>query len=145
MVAMIHGRLDRQDGVQVVAILLHAMSVNVGGILDGNELPVRQLCDVLHHSGHGQVYCSGDSAVAGMTLMCAAILTVEQICVDGDGSVAGVQKEQLIGQREKILAAVFEYGNHVLIQQSATVEFRELFCGHVCTHVQAGCEFIRTG
>lgn len=43
MVAMIHGRLDRQDGVQVVAILLHAMSVNVGGILDGMQVYMRYL------------------------------------------------------------------------------------------------------
>lgn len=78
---MIHRRLDWQDGVQVVAILLHAMSVNVGGILDGNVLPVRQLCDVLHHSGHGKVYCSGDGAVTGMTLMGAAIFAVKQVGV----------------------------------------------------------------
>ena len=107
LVAMIHRRLDWQDGVQVIAVLLHTMSVNVGGILNGNELPVRQLCDMLHHSGHSQVYCSGDGAVAGMTLMCAAILTVEQIGVDCDGSVTDIQKEQFIGQREKILAGIF--------------------------------------
>lgn len=87
---MIHCRLDWQDGVQVVAVLLHTMSVNVGGVLNSDELPVRQLRDVLHHSGHGQVYCSGDGAVAGMTLMCAAILTVEQIGVDGDSSVTDI-------------------------------------------------------
>ena len=121
------------------------MSVNVGGVLNGDELPVHQLCDVFHHSGHGKMYRCGNRAVAGMALMGAPILTVEQIGVDRDGSVTGVQKEQFIGQREKILAAVFEYGNHVLIQQTSMIEFRELFCSHVCTHVQAGCEFIRTG
>ena len=103
LVAMIYCRLDRQDGVLIVAVPLHTMSVNVGGILNGNELPVRQLRNVLHHSGHGQVYYSGDGAVTGMTLMCAAILTVEQIGVDGDSSVTDVQKEKFIGQREKFL------------------------------------------
>lgn len=34
---------------------------------------------------------------------------------------------------------------HVLIQQPAMVEFRELLCGHVFAHVQLGCDFIRTG
>ena len=142
---MIHRRLDWQDGVQVVAVLLHAVFVDVRGILDGNELPVRQFRDVLHHSGHGQVYCSGDGAVAGMTLMCAAILAVEQIGVDRDGSVTDVHEKQFIGQREKVLAVAFEYRNHVLIQQSATVEFGNLLHSHVLAHVQLGCDFIRTG
>ena len=54
------------------------------------------------------MYCSGDGAVTGMALMGTAILTVEQIGVDGDGPMTDVQEEQLIGQREKILAGVFE-------------------------------------
>ena len=36
---MIHCRLDWQDGVQAVAVLLHTMSINVGGILNDDELP----------------------------------------------------------------------------------------------------------
>lgn len=77
--------------------------------------------------------------------MGTTVFTVEQIGVDGDDPVTDVQEEQLIGQREKILAGVFEDGNHVLIQQPAMVEFRELLCGHVFAHVQLGCDFIRTG
>ena len=42
--------------------------------------------------------------------MCPTIFTVEQVSVDGDGPVTDIQEEQLIGQREKILAGVFEDG-----------------------------------
>ena len=43
--------------------------------------------------------------------MGTTVFTVEQIGVDGDDPVTDVQEEQLIGQREKILAGVFEDGN----------------------------------
>ena len=49
------------------------------------------------------MYCRGNRAAAGMTLMCAAILTVEQIGVDRDSSVTDIHKKQFIGQREKFL------------------------------------------
>ena len=92
------------------------MFVNVGCVLNGNELLVYQLCDMLYHCGHSEVYCSRDGAVAGMALMGTAILTVEQIGVDSDCPVTDVQEEQFIGQGEKILAGVFKYGSHMLIQ-----------------------------
>ena len=77
--------------------------------------------------------------------MRAAVFAVEQIGVDGDGSVTDIQKEQFIGQREKILAGIFEYRNHVSIQQSAMVEFGKPLRRHIFAHVQLGCDFFRTG
>ena len=77
--------------------------------------------------------------------MRAAVFTVEQVGVDRDGSVTNIQKEPSIGQREKILVGVFEYRNHVLIQQSAAVEFGNLLRSHIFAHVQLGCDFIHTG
>ena len=77
--------------------------------------------------------------------MCPTIFAVEQVGVDRDGSVTDVQEKQFIGQREKVLAVAFEHRNHVLIQQSATVEFGNLLHSHVLAHVQLGCDFIRTG
>ena len=56
-----------------------------------------------------------------------------------------VQEEEFIGQREKILAGVFEYGNHVLIQQTSMIEFGNPLRSHIFTHVQVGCEFINNG
>ena len=41
MVAMIYCRLDRQDGVLIVAVSLHAMLVNIGFVFNRNELLVR--------------------------------------------------------------------------------------------------------
>ena len=70
----------------------------------------------------------GNRAVAGMALMRAAVLTVEQVDVDRDGTVTNVQEKEFIGSREKILAGVCEYRNHLLIQQPSMIEFRELFC-----------------
>lgn len=138
-------QISDEGALYSIAVLLHTMSVNVRGILDGNELPVRQLRDVFHHRGHGKMYRCGNCAVAGVALMRAAILTVEQVGVDGDGPVTDIQKEQFIGQREKILVGVFEYRNHVLIHQSATVEFGNPFRSHVLAHVQLECDFFRTG
>ena len=77
--------------------------------------------------------------------MSSAIFAVEQVGVDRDGPVTDVQEKQFIGQREKVLAIAFEYRNHVLIQQSATVEFGNLLHSHVLAHVQLGCNFICTG
>lgn len=77
--------------------------------------------------------------------MGASIFTVEQVGVDGDGSVTEMQEEQFIGQREEILPGTFAHWNQVLIQQSTTAEFQELFLSHVLAHVQFGCDLIRTG
>ena len=135
LLAMIHRHLNWQDGVLVVAVSLHTFAVYMVGLPYRDKLPVHQLCDVLHYCGHGQVYCSGDGAVTGMALMSTAILTIKQIGVDGDGTMTDVQKEQFIGQREEILAGALEYRNHVLIQQSAMVEFDNLLHGHIFAHV----------
>lgn len=54
------------------------------------------------------MYCRGNRAAAGMALMSSAIFTVEQVGVDRDSSVTDIHKKQFIGQREKILAGVFE-------------------------------------
>jgi hypothetical protein len=39
----------------------------------------------------------GNRAVAGMALMRAAVLTVEQVDVDRDGTVTNVQEKEFIG------------------------------------------------
>lgn len=77
--------------------------------------------------------------------MGASIFTVEQISIDGDGSVTEIQEEQFIGQREKILPGIPAHWNQMLIQQSTLFKFRELLCGHVLAHVQLGCDLVRTG
>ena len=41
LVAMIHYRLDRQDGVLIVAVPLHTMLVNIGCVFNRDELLVR--------------------------------------------------------------------------------------------------------
>lgn len=51
LVAMIHYRLDWQDGVQVVAVPLHAVVINIVGVLNSDKPLILQLCDVLHHRG----------------------------------------------------------------------------------------------
>ena len=77
--------------------------------------------------------------------MGASIFTVEQVGVDGDGSVTEMQEEQFIGQREKILPGTLAHWNQMLIQQSTLFERHELLCGHVLAHVQLGCDLVRTG
>ena len=64
-----------------------------------------------------------------------SIFTVEQVGVDGDGSVTAIQKEQFIGQREEILHGIPAHWNQMLIQQSTLLELHELICGHVLAHV----------
>ena len=56
--------------------------------------------------------CSGDGAVTGMALMRAAILTVEQIGVDGDGFATNVQERQFIGQKEKFSQVFLNHENN---------------------------------
>ena len=77
--------------------------------------------------------------------MGASIFTVEQIGVDGDGSVTEIQEEQFIGQREKILPGIPAHWNQILVQQSTLFELADLLCGHVLAHVQLGCDLVRTG
>ena len=43
--------------------------------------------------------------------MGTSIFTVEQIGVDGDGSVTEMQEEQFVGQREKILPGILAHWN----------------------------------
>ncbi len=143
LIAMLHRRLDWQDGVQVVAISFHPLFVDVGRVLHRDELPVHQLCDVLHHGSHRKMHSFRDGAVTGMALMRASVFAVKQIGVDRDGSVTDVHEKQFIGQREKVLAGILEHGNPVFIDQSAMVQLIELFHSHVHTHVQLGCNLIR--
>lgn len=77
--------------------------------------------------------------------MGASIFTVEQVGVDGDGSVTEIQEEQFIGQREKSLAGIREHWNQMLIQQSTLFELHELLRGHGLAHVQLRCDLVRTG
>ena len=49
LIAIIHRHLYWQDGVEVIAVPLHTAFVNVAGALHRDELPVRQLRDVLHY------------------------------------------------------------------------------------------------
>ena len=74
-----------------------------------------------------------------------SIFTVEQVGVDGDGSVTEIQKEQFIGQREEILPGIPAHWNQMLIQQSTLFELADLLCGHVLAHVQLGCDLVRSG
>ena len=96
---MIHRRLDWQDGVEVIAVPLHTVSVDVAGILHHNELSVRQLCDTLHRCRHCKMHCKGDGEIAGIALMRVAVFAVEQIGIDGDGSVTNVQKNSSLGRK----------------------------------------------
>ena len=77
--------------------------------------------------------------------MGASIFTVEQISIDGDGSVTEIQEEQFIGQREEILSGIPAHWNHALIQQFTLFEVHELLCGHVLAHLQLGCDLVCTG
>ena len=145
LVVAVYRDLDGQNSVLIVAVPLHAVAVQVAGVFYSDELSVYQLCDVFHDSGYREMYRRGNGSVAGMTLVGASIFTVEQIGVDGDGSVTELQEEQLIGQREKILPRALAHWNHMLIQQPALFELADLLCGHVLAHVQLGCDFVRTG
>ena len=145
LVITVQRHLDWEDGVLVVAVPFHAVAVQVAGVFHRDELSVLQFCNVLHHGSHREMYCSSNGSVAGMALMGASIFTVEQVGVDGDGSVTEIQEEQFIGQREEILPSTLAHWNQMLIQQSTLFEFHELLCGHVLAHVQLRCDLVRTG
>lgn len=76
--------------------------------------------------------------------MRAVVFAVEQIGIDRDRTVTGIQKKQLISQREKVLAGILEHGNSAFIDRPTTVESSELLHGHVHAHVQLGCDLICT-
>ena len=135
LVVTVQCHLDGEDGVLIVAVPLHAVAVQIAGVFHSDELSAFQLCDVFHHGSHREMHRRGNGSVAGMALMGASIFTVEQIGVDGDGSVTEIQEEQFIGQREEILPGIPAHWNQMLIQQSTFFEFRELLCGHVLAHV----------
>lgn len=52
----------------------------------------------------------GNRAVAGMALMRAAVLTVEQVDVDRDGTVTNVQEKSLLGREKKFLPVFLNTG-----------------------------------
>ena len=76
--------------------------------------------------------------------MGAAIFAVEKIGIHRDGSVTDVQEEQLTWQREKVFTGTPKHRDHILIQQSATIEFSDLFRSHIPAHAQLGCDLICT-
>ena len=73
---MVDSFLNRQDGVGVIAVLLHPLAVEIAGVLYCDKLPVHKLGDVLHHRVHGQPHSGGDGFVTGVALMAAAVFTV---------------------------------------------------------------------
>ena len=93
---------DGQNGVAVVAVPLHTFVIHIAGVLHRDELFIRQCGDVLHHSVNGQYGGICDGVVAWMTLVCAAVLTAEQVGVDRDWSVTKVQIKEFIRQSEII-------------------------------------------
>ena len=106
LVVAVQRYLDWEDGVLVVAVPFHAVAVQVAGVFHSDELFLLQFCDVFHDSGYREMYRRGNGSVAWMALMCFAVFAVEQIGIDGDGSVTEMQKEQFVGQREEILPGV---------------------------------------
>ena len=106
LVVAVQRHLDWEDGVLVVAVPFHAVAVQVAGVFHSDELFLLQFCDVFHDSGYREMYRRGNGSVAWMALMCFAVFAVEQIGIDGDGSVTEIQEEQFVGQREEILPGV---------------------------------------
>ena len=51
LVAMIHRQLNWQNGVLVVAVPLHAVVINIVGVLNSDKPLILQLCDLLHYRG----------------------------------------------------------------------------------------------
>lgn len=107
---MAHRRLNWQDGIEVIAVPLHAFVVCVAGALRRNELPVHQLYDVFYRRGHGKMRRIRDGAVAGMTLMGAPVLTVEQVGIHRDSSKANVQENGSLGREKKFLLLLLNKG-----------------------------------
>ena len=56
LVITVQRHLDGEDGVLVVAVPLHAVAVQIAGVFHSDELPVHQLCDMLHHSSHREMH-----------------------------------------------------------------------------------------
>ena len=56
LVVTVQCDLDGQNGVLIVAVPLHAVVVQIAGVFHRDELPVHQLCDMLHHGGHREMY-----------------------------------------------------------------------------------------
>ncbi len=92
---------DRTDGVDVVAVSLHPHLVEPAASLHGDEIPLCEDFYRLRRRVQRQPRSSSDGAAAGMALVSAAVLAVEEVCVDQKGGVRQGQQENLIGQREK--------------------------------------------
>ncbi len=95
--AVLHRRPGRQDGVDIVAVSLQAHLVEPAASLHSDETFLRKDAHRLHHCVQRQDRCPGDGAVAGMALMGAAALTVEEVGVDQEGGGWQGQEEDLVG------------------------------------------------
>ena len=137
--------LDGQDGVQVVAVPLHAVVVDVAGAFHGDILPFRQLVDVLHHRVDGKSHRRGDGIVTGMALMCAAVLAVQQVGVDRQGAMAQPQMKHLVWNGEKF-SAVYIREDRDEISREESFPSQDFHAGfrHLHAHADLLRQFLRS-
>ena len=93
-----------QDGVEVIAIPLQAVSVKVLAMLHGDEVFFQEDADAFHYGVPGHSSYVGDGVVAGMAGVRLAILNQQQVGVHHEGRGRKVQQENFIGEGEKFPA-----------------------------------------
>ena len=138
--------LDGQDRVEIIAVPLHAVAVDVAGALHRDELFICQRRDVLHHGIDGKADCGGDGVIAGMALVRAAIFTAEQIGVDCDCSVAKPKVKHFVRHGEKS-ATVYTGQNwdEIGSEQSTVEQGLNTGLGHLNAHPGVLRQFLRRG
>jgi len=122
---------DRQDGAEVVAPPLHPALVEVAGLLYSDETSFHENTDAFQHSVFRQTSPCGDGAVAGMALMCTAVLDQQQIGIDHEHRGRKAQQEDLIGEREEFASLTSEHWNTILGDESLVNQTGQMFlhCG----------------
>ena len=93
---LVHCSLCRQDRVEVVALPLHSMLVEVAAVLHRNELLAQENRDTVNHGVSCQVCRSSNGIATGMAGVRPALLNQQQISIGHERGGWKVQQKNLM-------------------------------------------------
>ena len=93
----IYCRMDGQDCVEIVALPLHSVLIEVTAWFDSDEPCFQKDDDTFQSSILGHACCGGNSVVTGMAGVRFAIFDQQQISVDHERRRRELQQKDFIG------------------------------------------------
>ena len=112
LIKLIHCHLCWQNRVEIIALPLHSILIEILTMLHRDEPCIQENADTFHCGVLGHACLSGNAVVTGMTGVRSAILDQQQIRIDHERRGRKAQQKNFVRQSEKFSAVdILESGN----------------------------------